>query len=276
MTMDFLYRPNIMSAGVYRSCMVYKNEKFSPRRTVDVFEIELPLEQQGVSFIDGKRYPVRTDNIICARPGQIRFSRLPYSCRYLHLQTEDPALSRAISSLPLFVPIEDAEEYHKKFERIAALYESQKEEDALLQSSLVLHLIYDLKQEACRTDERGGREGRRAVEQIKAYIREDITRDFSLETMARLVGFSPSYLHSLFLKSTGMTLRAYAEDIRIRHAEEMLSVSSATLSQIALESGFGSQSYFSYIFKKRCGMTPRAYSKMVCERYPLILEGEKA
>ena len=40
-----------------------------------------------------------------------------------------------------------------------------------------------------------------------------------------------------------------------------------TLTEIAYECGFSSQSYFSYAFKRHTGMTPRAYAKKPVEVY---------
>lgn len=57
------------------------------------------------------------------------------------------------------------------------------------------------------------------------------------------------------------TLREYVEEQRIRRAVNLLVGTDLTLSEIAYECGFSSQSYFSYVFKERMKTTPRAYAR---------------
>jgi AraC-like DNA-binding protein len=66
-----------------------------------------------------------------------------------------------------------------------------------------------------------------------------------------------------------MTLRDYVEEQRLRKAISLLTETGLTLSEIAFECGFSSQSYFNYAFKKRLHLTPRAYAAEVQLRYDL-------
>ena len=78
---------------------------------------------------------------------------------------------------------------------------------------------------------------------------------------------SPTYLHRIFREATGMTIREYIEEQRITDAIRLLTTTNMTLTEIALESGFSSQSYFSFVFKRKMKMTPRQYVKKSSERY---------
>jgi len=42
-----------------------------------------------------------------------------------------------------------------------------------------------------------------------------------------------------------------------------------TLTEIAFDCGFSSQSYFSYVFKRRIGKTPREYIQEINSRYAI-------
>ena len=64
-----------------------------------------------------------------------------------------------------------------------------------------------------------------------------------------------------------MTLRDYVEQQRIKKATELLTVGEKTLTEIAYECGFSSQSYFSYAFKRRMKIPPRGYAKKIAEDY---------
>ena len=71
----------------------------------------------------------------------------------------------------------------------------------------------------------------------------------------------------MFKASTGKNLREFVEAQRIKKAIELLISTQMTLTQIAYESGFSSQSYFSYVFKRYTGVTPREYAQEVYSKY---------
>ena len=53
----------------------------------------------------------------------------------------------------------------------------------------------------------------------------------------------------------------------LHKAVELLISTEMTLTEIAYECGFSSQSYFSYVFKKRMKLAPRAYAKKIALKY---------
>ena len=74
-------------------------------------------------------------------------------------------------------------------------------------------------------------------------------------------------MHKVFKASTGKTLHEYIEDRRIKKSINLLISTDMTLTEIAYECGFSSQSYFSYAFKRHTGLTPRDYAKNIFEKY---------
>lgn len=60
---------------------------------------------------------------------------------------------------------------------------------------------------------------------------------------------------------TGLTPRAFIEDIRLKHAAQMLSDGSHRVAEISDLLGFSSQNHFSQRFKIKYGVTPREYAK---------------
>ena len=99
------------------------------------------------------------------------------------------------------------------------------------------------------------------------YNEENLTEDLSLEKLSALAGFSPIYFHNSFKSATGMTVREYVEEQRIKRAVNLLVSTDKSLTDIAYECGFSSQSYFSFAFKRRMKVTPREYAKQIFDRY---------
>lgn len=259
--------PEIVHAALYRSRMLYKKDGVTSPRTVTYFEIELPIESGGTSFINARQEKIHTNMVICAKPGQVRHTKLPFSCRYLHLRIESGPLYEMLMRLPEYIPITDIKNYGDTFEKIAALCQSKSDADLLLANSMILRLIYDLDREVRVLRQRQQSD---VITTVKNYIREDLTQDLSLKAIADRVAFSPTYLHTVFLQKTGVTLHKYVEKKRIQKSVELLTNTSLTLTEIALECGFGSQSYYSYAFKKAMGLSPRKYVKELHRQYPTL------
>lgn len=84
--------PEIISFGIFDSDKYKPNTQISKSRKVSVFEIELPLEEGGISYIDSSSERISQDTLICAKPGQIRHTRFPFKCLYIHMGVEEGVL----------------------------------------------------------------------------------------------------------------------------------------------------------------------------------------
>ena len=77
--------------------------------------------------------------------------------------------------------------------------------------------------------------------------------------LALLIFVSPYHLAHVFKQHTGYTLKQYILRRRIGEAQDRLSCSSDSITQIAREVGFEDSAYFSRIFTKYVGMSPKFY-----------------
>ena len=95
-----------------------------------------------------------------------------------------------------------------------------------------------------------------AVDQIMNYINEKFQTALTLEELAALVHFSPSYLSKLFHQTTGLTIKNYITIRRIEHARYLLINSELSIQEIAVNSGFPNVSHFNRVFRQQTGMSP--------------------
>ena len=84
----------------------------------------------------------------------------------------------------------------------------------------------------------------------------------SLEAMAQNVGLSPGHFARKFQLSTGLSLNRFMNRRRIGMSFAMLREGSISLSGIALNVGFSSQSHFTSLFSRLTGMTPQRFRRM--------------
>ena len=101
------------------------------------------------------------------------------------------------------------------------------------------------------------------VDKAIEYIRAHATEDYTAEAMAEQLGVSSYYLAHLFREHLGATPVGYRNIIRMQKAKEMLCSGKKSVSDIAIECGFNSQSYFIKKFREFEGMTPIEYRERV-------------
>ena len=99
------------------------------------------------------------------------------------------------------------------------------------------------------------------IYQVKAYISKHYHEELSVETLAKAVYLTPSYLCTIFKKETGATLVGYLPQYRIERAMELLREGKLKTAQIAKQVGYNNISYFNSVFKAKAGTTPGNYRK---------------
>lgn len=264
-----LMLPEIVSIGIYNSQFAQKNTSVSKNRKTTMFEIEIPIEKGGVSFINSEQMGITPNIVICAKPGQMRHTKFPFKSYYIHMIIKEGFLYDTLMDVPNYIKTEKYNKYLSIFEKMCKYYDTSLENDEIQLHSLILELIYTLVSESEKLIFRENIKSNnyRTLEKAINYIKENITSDLSLETVSSYAGFSPIYFHNMFKASTGQNLREYVEDIRIKKAVNMLVATNFTLTEIAYECGFSSQSYFSYVFKRKMKITPREYAKRAFKKY---------
>ena len=118
--------------------MITKNRKTT------MFEIEIPIEKGGVSYINSDNMAIEPDVIICAKPGQTRHTKLPFKCYYIHLIATDTMLYDKLMSLPNFIKTDKYQKYYEIFEKLCTNYDTAIGFDEIILQSLILELIYTL------------------------------------------------------------------------------------------------------------------------------------
>ena len=95
---------------------------------------------------------------------------------------------------------------------------------------------------------------RRVLEYIDAHLGGDL----ALAELAQVVGMSTWHFARCFNTSLGMPPHRYVRRCRLEAATRLLATSSLPIAEIALTSGFSSQSHFTQAFREHTGMTPGA------------------
>lgn len=93
------------------------------------------------------------------------------------------------------------------------------------------------------------------------YIQMHLSSPITVTALAEHVNQSAHYFSKLFLQATGQRPLEYLVQKRIEKAQFLMLTTSLSLSEIAIETGFDSLSYFSRSFKKVTGQSASQYSR---------------
>lgn len=96
---------------------------------------------------------------------------------------------------------------------------------------------------------------------VIAYIHKNFQKDLTLTELAEQAAMGKSYFSTYFTNTMKMRVFDYIEQVRINHSAMLLTTTTKSILEIALESGFHSSSYFNRKFKNVMKATPSEYRK---------------
>lgn len=96
---------------------------------------------------------------------------------------------------------------------------------------------------------------------IQEWIRANMSKNLTVESIANAQEISPDYLTRLFKKVTGMTTLQYLNKIKVETAISLLLRTNMSVKQIANSTYFRDSRTFMRRFKALTGLTPSQYRK---------------
>lgn len=230
-------------------------------------EIVFMLTGSGKLKLDGKHYSVKKEDIFLINRGQ------------LHSLILDPNSISISFFIPLeYLTVNAPEEVSHSWTCLSFLNnkESQRYFDEVRG---YVRQIYDIQNQNGRTiayrrsilqlldaldryylDSRAECVNRNdSLTGILHFIAEHYRDDISLKDIASDAHFTPEYLSRLFKKEMDMTVHQYITDIRVSKAASLLRNTNQSITEIALDVGFGNSNLLISAFRKKYGDTPGKY-----------------
>ncbi|MGF1514736.1 MAG: helix-turn-helix domain-containing protein [Elainellaceae cyanobacterium] len=235
-------------------------------------ELQL-MTAQGSSWrldYQGSRHRVAPGLVTLSHPGEVHRAYLSERrrCSFLGVRVRPHLLQRrveemtgrsqmlALSTLPIDDPV--------LTQLVLTLHNSihNRQTNALLQQSLLVDILEWLilrHAEPAGTLQGVGIE-RQPVKRSREYLHEHFAHQVPLETLAGVANLSVYHFSRAFRKETGVPPHTYQIQLRIARARALL-LGGKSIGEVALETGFTSQSHLGMHFKRLLGVTPGQYVK---------------
>ncbi len=248
--------PRLTGGGFYDTRDHFTDQKCSRERNVYRYEIELFTADGGSAFIDGMEYKIHTGNVLISRPGDVRYSRLHFSCLFTHFETEDERMNALLNELPSFLQGDHTCAVEHLLARAGLALTEPSPIAMTLGQAAVMELI-------CRLWELsgGGRAYQSDILPALRHIDMHFHENIRVHEMAARCNLSVSTFHAHFRQETGKSPAVYLGEVRIAAAKKRLLSTNESTEMVAWHCGFSSGAYFSYAFGKATGMSPVEYRK---------------
>ena len=103
---------------------------------------------------------------------------------------------------------------------------------------------------------------------VRDHIEDHLDRDLSLESLAREADLTPTAFSQAFSATYGETPHQYVIKRRVERSKRLLVGTDLPIAEVALQTGFSSQSHLSDVFKRATGETPRNYRRGAIRSVP--------
>lgn len=235
-------------------------------RSIEIFAV---FEGTLAFFINEEEYPLGSGEFILLNSNEIHSISSPEANRTIVLQIPMNVLRNVETGEGLILFTHSPKRQDSKImELIGSMYQELQERGSeyewKVQSDFFM-LVYLLltkyrKREILPEEIRHYRKLNR-LSTITGYIRENYTKELSLEMVADRFGYSPSYLSRMFRKYAQTNYKTYLQNVRIEYGFQEFANTDHTIGEIALNNEFPNQKAFTREFKKKYGILPSEYRR---------------
>lgn len=99
------------------------------------------------------------------------------------------------------------------------------------------------------------------IQKLLDYIDENFATDISVKDASDICHMSEGYFSRFFKSLTGMSFIKYLLRVRLSKADELLAKTDMGITEIALETGFSTASYFISRFREERGISPLKFRR---------------
>lgn len=230
--------------------------------TITFHDLTFVVEGKSNYYVNGVKYTVEAGDVIYIPWGSKReahtdkdFPMHSYAFNFCWLQTSTQD-ALPLETVNKNVINSEILNYINQFKHVWM----SRQPGHIMQSRalfmLIIHQVitfYYRKDDPLQADKR--------INKVLEYVVDHYSEELNLSGMAQIVNLHPVYLGKIIKKNTGYSFKEYLNQVRINHAEMLLSTGGFSVTEVAERCGFHDVAYFSNVFKTIKGYRPSTVSK---------------
>lgn len=232
-------------------------------------EIFLVLEGNIDFYINSSYYPLKENQLILVNSNEIHSINAPKSNQTIVLQIPMQSFEQYTMEDQFLwfrnVELEHSENLIDTIQYMYEIYQAREYGYELEVKSYFYHLLYLLvtkhQENAIDKERIEWNKNLKKLSKITSYIIENHTSEISLISVAKVFGFSPTYLSRMFKKYADINYKSYVQNVRVEFAYKELVNTNLSIEEISINNGFANSKSFSKAFHKRYGSLPSEYRK---------------
>lgn len=249
--------PTVRLVRRFSSGEKIKPGQSTPTRVVTGYEMGMYLTDGGEIAINGESYALSRYDVRFLREGDVVSSRPEYTCLSIYFDFGEIGVfhhNELLDAIPSF--FSGTKEMLRLFERIETAVGRGNVGNAVTVNTCMLELLARFYLQF-HSRETYSKPVLSCMEYMKAHLDEPVT----LEELGKLTDYSALHIQRLFRRDTQQTPHDYLTALRMSRARELLTDEEISVTMIAEQCGFESESHFQSLFKKQTGMTPGKYRR---------------
>ncbi len=232
-------------------------------------EIFLVLEGNIDFYINSSHYPLKENQLILVNSNEIHSNNAPKSNQTIVLQIPMQSFEQYTMEDQFLwfhnVKLEHSKDLIDTIRYMYEIYQAREYGYELEVKSYFYHLLYLLvtkhQENAIDKERIEWNKNLKKLSKITSYIMENYTNELSLISVAKVFGFSPTYLSRMFQKYAEINYKSFVQNVRVEFAYKELVNTNLSIEQISINNGFANSKSFSKAFHKRYGSLPSEYRK---------------
>lgn len=222
------------------------------------------IEGKGIFKTNGKIYRLSAGDAFLITPGNLIYyeadAKNPWTYTWIGFQgiKIKQYLSRtSLLDYPIF--------HYEHDDRIRLCHEKMYEANQnfknkdLIMTSILYEYLFMLVSKFPKQNITVSEKKDLYVEEALKYIESNYSSNINVNSIAEFLSIDRSYLHRLFKNTTGLSLKNYIINFRIKNACDLLINTDFPISAISRSIGYEDSLYFSRIFKNKKGCSPTEY-----------------
>ncbi len=242
----------------------YTQKTFSHRRLHyhNGFEIGVCLEGEGLFFVGSRIYEFKTGSTSFISQNQPHIAQSPdnHPSRWLYITID---AEKMFDNLSLDIKNNILNDY--ELAELVKITFGELERMQISYKAAVKSLLYTIFLKVMRAEEISpefsSSKNIHSVYPAIKFISQNYNREFTIEEIAKINGYSVNHFRRVFSMETGFSPLEYIIRVRLKMAAVLLRSTDKKISDISFDVGFATLSSFNRYFKSHYGISPTEFRK---------------